>query len=74
LGNSLQLGIRRLLNNGTYLAAFPLHEGSHNPDTKNGVSLDREVSQFNIKITNTNSCKSVFFTASYVVYVNQFLE
>lgn len=39
-----KVGIRRLLNDNTYLACFPLHEGSYNlPDTA-GNLLDRHVS------------------------------
>lgn len=40
----LQVGIRRLLNNQTYLAAYPLHEGSYNKDPPTGAEkLDRRV-------------------------------
>ncbi|PSN52662.1 hypothetical protein C0J52_06028 [Blattella germanica] len=41
--DSEKVGIRRLLNNGTYLAAFPLHEGSYNIDSPTGVNLDRRL-------------------------------
>jgi len=39
-----KVGIRRLLNNHTYLAAYPLHEGSYDKDPPAGVEkLDRRV-------------------------------
>uniref|UniRef100_A0A0K8SKC7 Anoctamin n=2 Tax=Lygus hesperus TaxID=30085 RepID=A0A0K8SKC7_LYGHE len=38
-----KVGIRRLLNNGTYLSAFPLHEGSYDRDAANGVRFDRRL-------------------------------
>jgi Calcium-activated chloride channel/Dimerisation domain of Ca+-activated chloride-channel, anoctamin len=39
-----QVGIRRLLNNQTYLAAYPLHEGCYNKDPPTGAEkLDRRV-------------------------------
>ncbi|XP_033610715.1 anoctamin-4 isoform X2 [Cryptotermes secundus] len=41
--DSEKVGIRRLLNNGTYLAAFPLHEGSYRKDSRNGINLDRRL-------------------------------
>lgn len=51
--NCLQVGIRRLLNNGTYLAAFPLHEGSYNKDKRNGINFDRRViSLVNLTVEN----------------------
>ncbi len=37
-------GIRRLLNDGTYLACFPLHEGRYDKPHPTGVLLDRRVS------------------------------
>lgn len=36
-------GIRRLLNDGTYLACFPLHEGRYDRPHSSGISLDRRV-------------------------------
>lgn len=36
-------GIRRLLNDGTYLAFFPLHEGRYDKPHTNGALLDRMV-------------------------------
>ncbi|XP_039298885.1 anoctamin-4 isoform X1 [Nilaparvata lugens] len=36
-------GIRKLLNNGTYITAFPLHEGSYNRDSPNGIVYDRKL-------------------------------
>ncbi|XP_069684912.1 anoctamin-5 isoform X2 [Periplaneta americana] len=41
--DSEKVGIRRLLNNGAYLAAFPLHEGSYKVDAPNGANLDRRL-------------------------------
>ncbi|XP_063218601.1 anoctamin-4 [Bacillus rossius redtenbacheri] len=37
-----KVGIRRLLNNQTYLAAYPLHEGRYDKDTE-GFILDRRL-------------------------------
>lgn len=37
------MGIRRLLNDGTYLACFPLHEGRHDVDMSDGSVTDRRV-------------------------------
>ncbi|XP_054290583.1 anoctamin-4-like [Macrosteles quadrilineatus] len=38
-----RVGIRRLLNNGTYISAFPLHEGSHKHPSRNGFIYDRRL-------------------------------
>ncbi|CAH1390645.1 unnamed protein product [Nezara viridula] len=38
-----KMGIRRLLNNGTYLSVFPLHEGSYEHDAADGVVFDRRL-------------------------------
>lgn len=38
------MGIRRLLNDGTYLACFPLHEGRYDIDMKDKMQTDRRVS------------------------------
>jgi anoctamin-4 len=38
------VGIRRLLNDGTYLACFPLHEGRYDKDHSSGAIFDRRVS------------------------------
>lgn len=42
----LQVGIRRLINNHTYTAVFPLHEGCYDRDEydQQGELLDRRVS------------------------------
>lgn len=40
-------GIRRLLNDGTYLAFFPLHEGRHDKPHPSGALLDRKVRKWN---------------------------
>lgn len=37
------MGIRRLLNDGTYLACFPLHEGRYDLDSPDGSTTDRRV-------------------------------
>lgn len=58
--NCLQVGIRRLLNNGTYLAAFPLHEGSYSTDTQNGINLDRRVMLLVSLIAENQSQKYYF--------------
>lgn len=42
--DSDKVGIRRLLNNGAYLAAFPLHEGRFDTSHSSGVNFDRRVS------------------------------
>ncbi|KAH8357617.1 hypothetical protein KR200_004824 [Drosophila serrata] len=36
-------GIRRLLNDGTYLGCFPLHEGRYDRPHSSGISLDRRI-------------------------------
>ncbi|XP_016997063.2 anoctamin-4 isoform X1 [Drosophila takahashii] len=36
-------GIRRLMNDGTYLGVFPLHEGRYDRPHSSGISLDRRV-------------------------------
>lgn len=36
-------GIRRLLNDNTYLACFPLHEGRWERSQNDGTMLDRRV-------------------------------
>ncbi|CAB0010579.1 unnamed protein product [Nesidiocoris tenuis] len=38
-----KVGIRRLINNGTYLSAFPLHEGEYSRDAANGLRFDRRL-------------------------------
>ncbi|XP_050090305.1 anoctamin-5 [Anopheles aquasalis] len=37
------VGIRRLLNDGTYLACFPLHEGRYDRDHSSGALFDRRL-------------------------------
>ncbi|CAB3257489.1 unnamed protein product [Arctia plantaginis] len=41
--NETKLGIRRLLNDGTYLACFPLHEGRHDIGMSDGSITDRRL-------------------------------
>ncbi|XP_049883686.1 anoctamin-4-like [Pectinophora gossypiella] len=41
--NETKMGIRRLLNDGTYTACFPLHEGRHDVDTTDGTLTDRRL-------------------------------
>lgn len=36
-------GIRRLLNDGTFLACFPLHEGRYDKPHSSGAIYDRHV-------------------------------
>lgn len=43
-----KVGIRRLLNDYTYMACFPLHEGKYNRDERDGKLLDRRVSVMKI--------------------------
>ncbi|XP_068622387.1 anoctamin-4-like isoform X2 [Battus philenor] len=38
-----KMGIRRLLNDGTYLACFPLHEGRYDVDNADGNMTDRRL-------------------------------
>ncbi|CAK1593025.1 unnamed protein product [Parnassius mnemosyne] len=38
-----KMGIRRLLNDGTYLACFPLHEGRYDVDNPDGTTTDRRL-------------------------------
>ncbi|XP_053674951.1 anoctamin-5 [Anopheles nili] len=37
------VGIRRLLNDGTYLACFPLHEGRYDTNHSSGAEFDRRL-------------------------------
>lgn len=39
-------GIRRLINDGTYLASFPLHEGRYDKPHPSGTVFDRRVESF----------------------------
>lgn len=48
--NSDKLGIRRLINDGTYLACFPLHEGRHDRPHSSATVFDRRVSMENLQI------------------------
>ncbi|XP_041971203.1 anoctamin-4 isoform X2 [Aricia agestis] len=41
--NDTKLGIRRLLNDGTYLACFPLHEGRYDADGPDRTQTDRRL-------------------------------
>ncbi|GBP81847.1 Anoctamin-6 [Eumeta japonica] len=41
--NETKMGIRRLLNDSTYLACFPLHEGRYDADGPNGAMTDRRL-------------------------------
>ncbi|CAF4888233.1 unnamed protein product [Pieris macdunnoughi] len=41
--NETKMGIRRLLNDGTYLACFPLHEGRYNTDNPDKTQTDRRL-------------------------------
>ncbi|XP_039962998.1 anoctamin-4 isoform X2 [Bactrocera neohumeralis] len=41
--DSDRVGIRRLLNDSTYLACFPLHEGRYDRPHSSGVSFDRRI-------------------------------
>ncbi|CAK1546430.1 unnamed protein product [Leptosia nina] len=41
--NETKMGIRRLLNDGTYLACFPLHEGRYNADNLDKTQTDRRL-------------------------------
>ncbi|XP_045457946.1 anoctamin-4-like [Melitaea cinxia] len=38
-----KMGIRRLLNDGTYLACFPLHEGRYDMDMEDKMQTDRRL-------------------------------
>ncbi|XP_014371714.2 anoctamin-4 isoform X2 [Papilio machaon] len=38
-----KMGIRRLLNDGTYLACFPLHEGRYDLNSPDGSTTDRRL-------------------------------
>ncbi|XP_052748991.1 anoctamin-4 isoform X1 [Galleria mellonella] len=38
-----KMGIRRLLNDGTYTACFPLHEGRYDVDLSDGTATDRRL-------------------------------
>ncbi|XP_032525780.2 anoctamin-4 isoform X1 [Danaus plexippus] len=41
--NDTKMGIRRLLNDGTYLACFPLHEGRYDQDNEDKTQTDRRL-------------------------------
>ncbi|CAG4978593.1 unnamed protein product [Colias eurytheme] len=41
--NETKMGIRRLLNDGTYLACFPLHEGRYDSDSVDKTQTDRRL-------------------------------
>ncbi|XP_050678239.1 anoctamin-4 [Leptidea sinapis] len=41
--NETKLGIRRLLNDGTFLACFPLHEGRYDADNPDTTQTDRRL-------------------------------
>ncbi|XP_052738916.1 anoctamin-4 isoform X2 [Bicyclus anynana] len=41
--NDTKMGIRRLLNDGTYLACFPLHEGRYDLDMDDKTQTDRRL-------------------------------
>uniref|UniRef100_A0A2A4K343 Anoctamin n=1 Tax=Heliothis virescens TaxID=7102 RepID=A0A2A4K343_HELVI len=41
--NETKMGIRRLLNDGTYTACFPLHEGRYEVDMSDGSVTDRRL-------------------------------
>ncbi|XP_064076087.1 anoctamin-4 isoform X1 [Vanessa tameamea] len=41
--NEIKMGIRRLLNDGTYLACFPLHEGRYDLDMEDKMQTDRRL-------------------------------
>ncbi|XP_061728003.1 anoctamin-4 [Cydia pomonella] len=41
--NDTKMGIRRLLNDGTYMACFPLHEGRYDIDMADGSHTDRRL-------------------------------
>ncbi|KAL1116216.1 hypothetical protein AAG570_005711 [Ranatra chinensis] len=38
-----KMGVRRLLNNGTYISVFPLHEGGYDKASKTGFIYDRQL-------------------------------
>lgn len=40
---NFKIGIRRLLNDGTYTASFPLHEGRYDKPHSSGSLFDRRV-------------------------------
>lgn len=44
-------GIRRLLNDGTYLSVFPLHEGRYDKPHPSGRILDRRVKDKYFSVT-----------------------
>lgn len=60
-----QMGIRRLLNDGTYTACFPLHEGPYNRDSADGTQTDRRVmysSSYNV-----SHGSSMFITVACII-------
>lgn len=51
-----QIGIRRLLNDGTFLACFPLHEGRYDRAHSSGSVFDRRVSCKSFDCLSVCSC------------------
>lgn len=59
-----KVGIRRLLNDGTYLACFPLHEGRYDRAHSSGAIFDRRV---NFSIYNFTQVTIIFLNFSVVI-------
>ena len=51
-----KVGIRRLLNDNTYLACFPLHEGRWEKEQSDGRILDRRVRIKPITLISLKNC------------------
>lgn len=61
-----KIGIRRLLNDGTYSASFPLHEGRYDKPHSSGSLFDRRVRLTNrfLDFFSINLC---FLFCSYFI-------
>lgn len=65
--SKFQVGIRRLLNDGTYVACFPLHEGNYEKDEIDGQVLDRRVSRAKERSQSSDDvCLFVCFQLLYL--------
>lgn len=67
MSQAFQVGIRRLLNENTYTACFPLHEGRWDKSEPDGKVLDRRVRSVNLYQTNRNLNKAFVAVAIFRV-------
>lgn len=73
------MGIRRLLNDGTYLACFPLHEGRYDQDNEDKTQTDRRVGgspyiyTYNILVHARDFFVKIKPKPTHIIYVAGFL-